>query len=584
MSRLSYFFVFISCISLAHGIFSTDGSPDSELIKLGKNFSSVGYFVNEDGRNSGSGFLVETGIPELEGRVVVTAAHLKINPFNVTYLEFVTEDGEAHKGTFFAHEKYKYRNKYNSRSLSNFFAEDIGIFLLDTGVNNIPLMPLDFSRSNSDIIEARYIVLCGYGLHKENGGFFEDCQRRACYAHVSHHLNLENHFNIPQNPSRHGPHHAASSSLEPNDSQCIPLMGSESFIAPSGQSISGDSGGLVSLSGQNAAVGIIVGDAYKLATHSNSAIPKDDYVAINYGTLSNRRDGASHSRGSIFINLHHYKDWFFQMCDNLKDNVARDNDVPTKTLTTQAFRTDSISLRHLNLAESFYQSTVFAKPLSVFHFSLKNALIALERHKNMLLARTSPSLHERFFGAQKLMKDPVHFVRIEGASVYYHMVLDPMVPTPLRFDAFYSLFYDRDPSIRLFSSLSSQKLFLKHPPNQEDFYFQTDVAFHLYNFSLDYGLVQSGIKQFLQLCWYDFRSSKWVTCPQDQSDLKYINAFQNGVGKLLMTPSPTKRNLAYQEITDYIENTVKSENIRKSLLDFAYQNFFASVSLYSRYN
>lgn len=136
--------------------------PDSDYVEYGKQFPSVGRFSYDDILDYASGVLIETGYPELDGRIVLTVAH-NFDDVKSQTVSFTTDFGSS-RGKFFLHEGYKSISvkDENTGKTKEGTINDIAFFLLDQKIVGNPLALINLESVLSPN-ECKTITIAGYG-------------------------------------------------------------------------------------------------------------------------------------------------------------------------------------------------------------------------------------------------------------------------------------------------------------------------------------------------------------------------------------------------------------------------------------
>lgn len=160
--------------------------PDEDFINLGRNYPSVGYFSSKIGI-LGSGTLVELGSEKLQGRVVISCAHI-FEDLDGNETTFSIEGYPSVRGTPFPHPKYLELIKESEKEdkLLSPDSYDISLFILDAPILNLSLAQVDLDTPTESLLDSLYVSV-GYGL---TGHFFgkyliNDSNKRASYAYAS---------------------------------------------------------------------------------------------------------------------------------------------------------------------------------------------------------------------------------------------------------------------------------------------------------------------------------------------------------------------------------------------------------------
>lgn len=187
--KLIILLLFIITTIATQASMHVDELPDESYLDLGKKFPSVGYFYREgeEAAICGSGTLINTGIPQLKGRVILTAAHVLYSKEKGTRTFSFCLNGERSSGLVFLHPNYKQLMRIASahRIASEMYA-DIAIFLTDKPLKgpSAELVGCDLSYESS---LDQYLTTVGYGVTGHVDGVYRifDDQRRASWSFTS---------------------------------------------------------------------------------------------------------------------------------------------------------------------------------------------------------------------------------------------------------------------------------------------------------------------------------------------------------------------------------------------------------------
>lgn len=155
--------------------------PDQDFIDLAQKYPSVGYFSTEAGI-VGSGTLVDVGPEELKGRVVVTCAHMFIDADAGDFL-FTVGDSNPCGGQYYVHPKFEEQHHEGQKICNDSF--DIGIFILNKGLDSAALSCLDFETPYTNLLESNFVsVGFGHTGHVLGKHRIIDGNKRASHAHA----------------------------------------------------------------------------------------------------------------------------------------------------------------------------------------------------------------------------------------------------------------------------------------------------------------------------------------------------------------------------------------------------------------
>ncbi len=237
--------------------------PDADFLALGQRFSSVGFFSRSEGHPPfGSGTLLQTEIPNLKGRLILTAAHVLWEEPSATFCL----NGKTSHGKSFIHPEYERIIREHNIS---FHSHDIALFFLDEPLNETGAYLEENGKETAykNNLEQHYASV-GYGRTGHFFGEYEvfDDKKRGSWAHAKTDRNdTETRETFQENILRPL---GSVLRLTPLDDES-PL--------PQGSSAKGDSGGGV-FAQAGILVAIISGGTDRKDVHTTTVVTRSSYL------------------------------------------------------------------------------------------------------------------------------------------------------------------------------------------------------------------------------------------------------------------------------------------------------------------
>jgi len=187
MVKFYFSSILLLCFLFNNECHSILGEHDQEYVEFGKCFQSVGYFIGADEEvQFGSGTLIETGLKELEGRVVLTAAHCLFD--QPDGIQFVL-DKHRSGGKSIIHPIYISFQEKHRPFETPYTAYDIALFVLHEPFTDSPLATLNFDLDVQGLIRMKYLAFAGFGVHQAGDEIKVDKIRRAGCLYADPELN-----------------------------------------------------------------------------------------------------------------------------------------------------------------------------------------------------------------------------------------------------------------------------------------------------------------------------------------------------------------------------------------------------------